>query len=79
MPLSAPFDVGPERLDGNTYSPMRDSLPPEGGTVTLAGLIRYSISLSDNIACDWSAIFAEAPGHPREYFAGGHRRFRIAA
>ena len=58
MPLSAPFDVGPERLDGNTYSPMRDSLPPEGGTVTLAGLIRYSISLSDNIACDRLLDFA---------------------
>ena len=80
MPLSAPFDVGPERLDGNTYSPMRDSLPPEGGTVTLAGLIRYSISLSDHLACDRLLDFAGGPAAVEEYLRGaGIGGFRIAA
>ena len=73
MPLSAPFDVGPERLDGNTYSPMRDSLPPEGGTVTLAGLIRYSISLSDNIlSCKENTFLAAV------HFADKRTAHRVA-
>lgn len=54
--------------------------PPEGGTVTLAGLIRYSISLSDNIACDRLLDFAGGPAAVEEYLRGaGIGGFRIAA
>ncbi len=69
-PLSRPFDVGPEWLDVDTYSPMRDSLPAEGGTVTLAGLLRYSTSLSDNIACDRLLDFVGGPAAVEEYVRG---------
>ena len=51
-PLTTPLRIGPEWLDRNTYSPLRDSLPTTGGTLTLTDLLRYSISQSDNIACD---------------------------
>jgi beta-lactamase class A len=33
------------------YSPLRDK-HPQGGTFTIAELIQYSISMSDNVACD---------------------------
>ena len=52
LPLDTPLDVDPEWLDAETYSPLRDSLPPSGGTVPLSELLRYCVSLSDNIACD---------------------------
>lgn len=60
-PLSQPLDVGTEWLDADTYSPMRDSLPAEGGEVTLGALLHYSTSLSDNIACDRLLAFVGGP------------------
>lgn len=50
--LQQTLKVCPERLVPDTYSPMRDSLPAEGGDVTLERLLRYTVSESDNIACD---------------------------
>ena len=48
--------------------------------MTLAGLIRYSISLSDNIACDRLLDFAGGPAAVEEYLRGaGIGGFRIAA
>lgn len=61
IPLDTLLDVGPEWLDAGTYSPLRDSLPPEGGSVALRELLRYSVSLSDNIACDRLLAFAGGP------------------
>lgn len=52
IPLSQPVAVTPEWLDPATYSPLRDSLPAEGGTVSVADLVRFSVSQSDNIACN---------------------------
>lgn len=79
-PLSQPLDIGPEWMDADTYSPMRDSLPAEGGTVTLATLLRYSTSLSDNIACDRLLAFAGGPAAVEEYVRGlGIDGIRIAA
>lgn len=46
------LQVAPERLVPDTYSPMRDSLPASGGEVSLERLLRYTVSESDNIACD---------------------------
>lgn len=61
LPLTHPVTVGFERLDRNTYSPMRDSLPAGGGTVALGALLRYAVSASDNIACDLLIDFAGGP------------------
>lgn len=79
-PLSQPLDVGPEWMDADTYSPMRDSLPAEGGTMTLAALLRYSTSLSDNIACDRLLDFVGGPASVEEYVRRlGIDGIRIAA
>ena len=76
-PLSQPLDVGPEWLDAGTYSPMRDSLPAAGGSVTLSALLHYSTSLSDNIACDRLLAFVGGPAaveaYVRELGIGGIR------
>lgn len=58
IPLTTPLPVGPEWLDAGTYSPMRDSLPPQGGRVRLADLVAYAVTRSDNIACDLLIDFA---------------------
>lgn len=52
IPPTQRVEVRPERLIANTHSPLRDSLPATGGSVTLETLLRYSVSYSDNIACD---------------------------
>lgn len=68
--LATKVRVGPEWLDAGTYSPMRDSLPSEGGEVTFADLLRYSVSLSDNIACDLLLDYAGGPAAVDEYVRG---------
>lgn len=66
-PLATLFRVGPEWLDAGTYSPLRDSLPSGGGEVTLADLLHYSVSLSDNIACDILLDYAGGPAAVDKY------------
>ena len=61
IPLDTLLDVGPGWLDAGTYSPLRDSLPEEGGRVPLRELLRYCVSLSDNIACDRLLDMAGGP------------------
>lgn len=52
IPLAQRVKVTPDRLDPDTWSPLRDSLPPAGGAVSLGELLRLSVAKSDNIACD---------------------------
>ena len=80
-PLTTPVEVGPEWLDPDTYSPLRDSLPATGGGVTLGGLLRYSTSLSDNIACDRLLAYVGGPDAVERYVRerAGITGFRIAA
>lgn len=59
-PLTQPISITPDLLLPGTYSPMRDSLPESGGTLTLGQLLRYTVSESDNIACD--ILLREAGG-----------------
>lgn len=60
IPLTQPISITPDLLLPGTYSPMRDSLPADGGTLTLGQLLRYTVSESDNIACD--ILLREAGG-----------------
>ena len=60
IPLTQPISITPDLLLPGTYSPMRDSLPAGGGTLTLGQLLRYMVSKSDNIACD--ILLREAGG-----------------
>lgn len=50
-PLDANIKIEPKQLLPDTYSPLRD-LYPQGVNMTIAELMRYSLSLSDNNACD---------------------------
>ena len=62
IPLTAADQPSrPTLLLPGTYSPMRDSLPESGGTLTLGQLLRYTVSESDNIACDILLREAAAP------------------
>lgn len=80
IPLDTRLDLGPEWLDRGTYSPLRDSLPPDGGAVPLETLLRYSVSLSDNIACDRLLDFAGGPAAVDAYVRGlGIDGIRIVA
>lgn len=51
-PLAQRLDVEAERLETDTYSPLRDSIPDTDFDITLDRLLYYSVSLSDNNACD---------------------------
>ncbi len=51
LSLDMGIKVSPEDLKADTWSPMRDAYP-EGTTLPLAEIIRYSIQESDNNACD---------------------------
>ena len=65
--LSDSLTVGSEWLVADTYSPMRDSLPVTGGAVSLGGLLRYTVSQSDNIACDLLLDLVGGPAAVDEY------------
>lgn len=51
MKLDDPILVSPDEIHSNTWSPMREKYP-QGGTIPLKELIRYSVAESDNNACD---------------------------
>lgn len=51
LPLATEIIVGKKDLLSSTYSPLRDAYP-EGGTFTIAELIKYTIAESDNNTCD---------------------------
>ncbi|OJV20227.1 MAG: hypothetical protein BGO21_12725 [Dyadobacter sp. 50-39] len=50
--LDQKIHVTREELDQQTHSPMRDKLPNRDFDITLGELISYSVSESDNNACD---------------------------
>ena len=49
-----------EQIDTDTHSPMRDAYPDQDITISIKELLRYTVSLSDNNACD--ALFQLAGG-----------------
>ncbi len=51
LTLYQDVDVKKEELLPDLWSPLRDE-NPEGGRFTIARLIQYSVSQSDNVACD---------------------------
>lgn len=79
-PLTQPISITPDLLLPGTYSPMRDSLPTGGGTLTLGQLLRYTVSESDNIACDILLREAGGPAAVEAYVRSlGIGGIRIAA
>ena len=49
--LDQKIHVGKEDLIPNTWSPIREEYP-DGTTLTLAEMLKYTVSQSDNIGCD---------------------------
>lgn len=58
IPLDSMITVKAAQLPENTYSPLRDRFPGQDIVISLGELIRYSVSMSDNNACDILIGFA---------------------
>lgn len=52
IPLDTLIDVKNSELLPNTYSPLRDANPNDDLIISMAELLQYSVSQSDNNACD---------------------------
>ena len=51
-PLDSILHISSSQLQKNTYSPLRDKYPNQDINISLRDLLKYSVSLSDNNACD---------------------------
>jgi beta-lactamase class A/beta-lactamase class A VEB len=60
-----------ELLPADFWSPLRDE-NPDGGSFTIERLIQYSVSQSDNTACDVLIRLIGTPGTVEEYFKKNH-------
>lgn len=58
--------VDKDELRPETWSPLRDSFPT-GTDITVGGLLQYSVSMSDNNACDILFRLAGGPGAVNNY------------
>lgn len=62
-----------------TWSPIRDSLP-DGGILSLADIIRFTVAQSDNNGCDILLRLLGGPKVVEDYFAGkGFSKVKIRA
>lgn len=63
LPLDTPLRIRQRWLRPDTWSPLREQCPEGDTTVTLRELLRYTLQLSDNNACD---ILFRRFGSPRK-------------
>lgn len=52
LPLDTPLPITKTDLKPDTYSPLRDKYPEGGIDMSIADLLKYTLQLSDNNACD---------------------------
>ena len=79
LSIQTPVTIGEEDLQPDTYSPLRDRYPRGGVTLTVADLLRYSLQLSDNNACDILFRMTGGPQQTDRYLRElGLEDFRIA-
>lgn len=52
LALDTPLPISKTELRADTYSPLRDKFPNQNFIISVKELLQYSISLSDNNACD---------------------------
>ncbi|MBB6502601.1 class A beta-lactamase, subclass A2 [Pedobacter cryoconitis] len=62
LKLSQKFHMPKEKLDTNTWSPMVKDFPNQDLDMTLADLLTYTVSKSDNNACDF--LYTQVAGGP---------------
>lgn len=68
LSLDQEVEIGKkELLTEDFWSPLRDEYP-NGGSFTIARLIQYSVSQSDNVACDFLIRLIGTPETVEEYF-----------
>lgn len=65
--LDSLIEVKSSQLKSNTYSPLRDKFPDQDITISLGELLKYSISQSDNNACDILIEYAGGIDQVNEY------------
>lgn len=64
--LSDTLRISKGDLPDNTWSPLRDR-SPEGGVYTIAELLQYTVSLSDNNGCDILLRLSGSPTNLNDY------------
>lgn len=67
IPLKHIVHVKASQLQPNTYSPLRQKHSGQDLDISLGELLQYSISLSDNNACDILIEYAGGIGHIHQY------------
>ena len=65
--LDSIVSIKASQMPPNTYSPLRKKFPDQDFTITLRELMQYSISQSDNNACDILIEYAGGIGHIHQY------------
>lgn len=65
--LDSIVSIKASQMPPNTYSPLRKKFPDQDFTITLRELMQYSISLSDNNACDILIEYAGGIKHINDY------------
>jgi beta-lactamase class A len=65
--LDQKIEIQKKDLLPDTYSPIRDKYP-EGTTLTLAEIMQYTVSMSDNVGCDFLLRLIGGPQTIENYF-----------
>ena len=67
LPLNTPVPLSAALLKSKTYSPLQEHYPPQDLLLPVSELLRYSLQLSDNVACDALFDFIGGPGYVDAY------------
>lgn len=67
LSLETKLLIRKEDLKPNTYSPLRDNYPQGGIEMSMADLLRYTLQLSDNNACDILFAYQGGPTAVNNY------------
>lgn len=80
LSLDTMIEIKPEALKPNTYSPLRDKYPQGNIKLPISELLRYTLQLSDNNACDILFDFIGGPQYVDKYLRSlGASSFAIVA
>ena len=80
LSFDTPVYIYPEDLKPDTYSPLREKYPAGNVSLTIKDLLKYTLHLSDNNACDILFSMTGGPKATDQYIRGlGLQRFAIQA
>lgn len=80
LPLTAEINVSKDELHNNTYSPMMEKYKGKDFQISIAELLKYTIQLSDNNACDILFTHICSPSETDSFLRSiGINDFAIAA